>query len=201
MRSGPELSLSREIASLLRLVRIHAEPVAVAPSSAELLDEMERLRGTLASRYAGRAPAEIEGLAPARELYRSFHVDPTRARPSSEALLRRLLQGKPLPSILNAVDLCNLLSLQFLLPLGLYDVEKIQGPVHLRRGLAAESYAWIRKETVSHDFHAATLAGDLYPGAFPRSTLEEYSGTAREAIARHLSDAGAGVEIESKILP
>lgn len=227
MRSVPELSLSREIASQLRVIRIQAEPVAVGPSSGELLEEMERLGGALAARYSGRAPAEIEGLAPARELYRSFHIDPTHTRPSSEALLRRLLQGKPLPSILNAVDLCNLLSLQFLLPLGLYDIEKIQGPVQLRRGLAAESYAGIRKEAVSLEGRPVledsvgpfgnptsdslrtsitTSTRRLWlvifaPGAFPRSTLEEYSSTAREAIARHLSDPGAGVVIESEIFP
>jgi Uncharacterized conserved protein len=225
MRSGPELSLSREIASLLRVVRIQAEPVAVGPSSAELLDEMARLSGALAAQYAGRAPAEIEGLAPARELYRTFHIDPTHTRPSSEALLRRLLQGKPLPSILNAVDLCNLLSLRFLLPLGLYDADRIEGPVKLRLGSADGFYAGIRKDLVSlagrpvledsagpfgnptSDSLRTSITTStrrlwlviFAPGAFPVPKLEEFSQIAREAIARHLSDSGAQVETESEV--
>ena len=227
MRNGPELGLSREIASLIQIARIRAEPVAIGASSVELLEEMEQLRGTLAARYAGRSPGEIEGLGPARELYRSFHIDPTHTRPSSEALLRRLLQGKPLPRILNAVDLCNLLSLKFLLPLGLYDEEKIQGPVVLRRGLAGESYAGIRKEAVSLEGRPVledpvgpfgnptsdslrtsitTSTRRLWlvifaPGAFPRARLEEFSQLACDAIEMHLSEPGGRVETESELLP
>jgi len=227
MRSRPELSLSREIASLIQIVRIQAEPVAIGPSSVELLEEMERLRGVLAARYAGLSPGEIEGLGPARDLYRSFHIDPTHTRPSSEALLRRLLQGKPLPRILNAVDLCNLLSLKFLLPLGLYDEDRIRGPVTLRRGSAGESYAGIRKETVSLEGRPVledpvgpfgnptsdslrtsitTSTRRLWlvifaPGAFPRAMLEEFSQLAQDAMSKHLCQAGSRVETESVILP
>jgi DNA/RNA-binding domain of Phe-tRNA-synthetase-like protein len=133
MRSLPELILSREVENLVRIASIQAEPVAIRPASIELLSEIDGTRGALVAQYAGQSPGEIEGLGRARELYRSFGIDPTHTRPSSEALLRRLLQGKPFPQILNAVDLCNLLSLRFLLPLGLYDAERIQGSVVLRR--------------------------------------------------------------------
>jgi len=82
-------------------------------------------------------------------LYRSFGIDPTRTRPSSEALLRRVLQHKPFPEILNAVDVGNLCSVRFLLPIGLYDGDRIDGDVTLRRGRTGESYAGIRKDDVN----------------------------------------------------
>jgi DNA/RNA-binding domain of Phe-tRNA-synthetase-like protein len=227
MRSATELKLSKDVASLLQIARIQAQPVAIGPSSEDLLHEIERLRSTLTARHAGQAPGQIEGLNPARELYRSFHVDPTHTRPSSEALLRRLLQGKPFPRILNAVDLCNFLSLQFLLPLGLYDAEKIQGSVTLRLGLPSESYAGIRKEVVSLAGRpvlqdslgpfgnptsdslrtSITISTKLLwlvifaPGSYPRATLEGHSQMAREALARHLPEAGGVVETELEILP
>lgn len=227
MQGPAELRLSPDVAKLVRIARIHAEPVAIKPASPELISETERLRDALAARYTGRSPGDIEGLGHARELYRSFRIDPTHTRPSSEALLRRLLQGKLFPRILNAVDLCNLLSLEFLLPLGLYDAEKIQGPVTLRRGLPGESYAGIRKEQVSLEgrpvledssgpfgnptsdslrtaitYSTRRLWLVIFaPGSFPRAKLEEFSQRARDAMALHLSEAGGLVESGSEIYP
>jgi len=107
---------------------------------------METTAAGLLSAHAGQSPGAIPGLAAARELYRAFGIDPTHTRPSSEALLRRVLQGKGLPRILNAVDLCNLCSLRFLLPIGLYDAASVAPPVALRRGRPGETYAGIRKD-------------------------------------------------------
>ena len=144
----PVLSLEPGLEQLCLLGLVVAEPVVVGPAGAELIAEFDRLAAQLGKEYAGREPSEIPGLAPARRLYRTFGVDPTRTRPSSEALLRRILQGKPLPRILNAVDVCNLCSLSFLLPIGLYDRDKIRGRVVLRRGTAGEAYQGIRKDSV-----------------------------------------------------
>jgi DNA/RNA-binding domain of Phe-tRNA-synthetase-like protein len=143
------LTLAGDVAEHVRVAVLAARPVRVGPSSAALLEEMELTRRKLIDRYHGRPPSEIEGLSPARELYRSFGIDPTRTRPSSEALLRRVLQGKPLPVITSAVEVCTLLSLEFLLPMGLYDADRIVGEVVLRRGSPGESYPGIRKEEVN----------------------------------------------------
>jgi len=118
------------------------------PAGAGLDEAMDGLAARLAVEHAGREPSEISGLAPARRLYRAFGVDPTRTRPSSEALLRRVLQGKALPRVINAVDVCNFCSLSFLLPIGLYDLEKVRGTIVLRRGLPEEAYQGIRKDSV-----------------------------------------------------
>jgi len=141
--------IDESVTNLVNLGLIGAGPVSVAESGPGLAGEIERVVGDLSSRHGGKSPAEIEGLSPARELYRSFGVDPTKTRPSSEALLRRVLKGKPFPRISNAVDLCNLCALRFLLSLGLYDVDKIQGEVVLRRGQPGESFDGIRKDPVN----------------------------------------------------
>ena len=139
------------------MVTVEAAPVLTAPAGPALLEETATLARELSERHAGRTPAQIDELAPARDLYRAFGIDPTKTRPSSEALLRRVLHDKPLPRISNAVDVCNLLSLRFLLPLGLYDAAKIDGQVELRRGLPGESYAGIRKDEVHLDCRPALV--------------------------------------------
>jgi DNA/RNA-binding domain of Phe-tRNA-synthetase-like protein len=174
MNAGPDsdgitLSLDENVRRLLRVGAVAISPVQIGPSSVDLLQELDELGSDLAGKWAGQAPAEIDALKPARELYKSFGIDPTKTRPSSEALLRRVLRSKPLPRIMNAVDLCNLLSLSFLLPLGLYDSAKIVGEVTLRRGGEGEAYPGIRKETVH--LHGRPVLSDRR-GAFGNPTSD-----------------------------
>ncbi len=220
------MNLAAEVRPLLRAGLVRAEPVAVGPAGPDLLGEIDRTAAALAAEHEGRQPSEIPGLGPARDLYRAFRIDPTRTRPSSEALLRRVLQGKSLPRILNAVDLCNLLSLQFLLPLGLYDSGKIRGEVTLRRGAPGESYPGIRKDEVhvegrpvlvdsegpfgnptSDSFRTAVTAGTrslwlviFAPAGFPETTLEDFTRRAAEAFSRHLSPPGGTSLTETQVL-
>jgi DNA/RNA-binding domain of Phe-tRNA-synthetase-like protein len=210
------LSLADDVRGLLQVGLVSTSPVKVAPSSDLLLQEMEQLASALAENWSGRAPAEIDILAPARELYKSFGIDPTKTRPSSEALLRRVLRSKPLPRIMNAVDLCNMLSLSFMLPLGLYDSAKVDGEVLLRRGKAGESYPGIRKDEVhvegrpvlcdrlgpfgnpTSDSLRTAVGGDtgglwlviFAPFSVPRGVMEANVKEAGESMARHLSAAG-----------
>lgn len=120
----------------------HAEPPGFRT-------EVDAVCAELAERWAGRQPAQIPQLAAARRLYRATGLDPTRHRPSSEALLRRVLQGKGLYALDPVVDTGNLFSLRSGYPLGLYDRDRLQGPVALRLGGVGESYAGIRKGPVN----------------------------------------------------
>jgi DNA/RNA-binding domain of Phe-tRNA-synthetase-like protein len=79
-----------------------------------------------------------------RTMYKRVGLDPTRNRPSSEALLRRVRRGDPLPRINSMVDVCNWCSLEFQLPYGLYDAARLEGDVELRRGRDGECYARTR---------------------------------------------------------
>lgn len=124
--------------------------------------ETGRLAEQLRAAHAGKQPARIEGLAEARALYKSFGVDPSRHRPSSEALLRRVLKGQSLYRISNAVDACNLNSLRALLPVGMYDLDRIEGDIVLRTGREGEEYPGIRKGMV----HLAGRLG-LFDAAGP----------------------------------
>lgn len=96
-----------------------------------------------------RSGADLEPhLAATRSMYRRLGIDPTKTRPSSEALLRRVKKGDTLPRINTLVDICNWCSAEFQLPYGLYDRDKIDGDVELRLGRDGEEYAGIRKDAV-----------------------------------------------------
>lgn len=86
----------------------------------------------------------------ARGLYRKFGLDPTRVRPSSEALLRRMKKGESLPRVNSLVDVANALSVQLQVPVGLYDMDKVKGDeLVIRLGSDGEGYRGIGKEQVN----------------------------------------------------
>ena len=91
-------------------------------------------------------PAES---AAVRTMYKKVGIDPTKTRPSNEALLRRVRKGDTIPRINSAVDIVNWCSLEFQLPYGLYDAAKIDGGVTMRLGKDGERYAGIRKDDVN----------------------------------------------------
>jgi DNA/RNA-binding domain of Phe-tRNA-synthetase-like protein len=107
--------------------------------------ELEVARATQAARSG-----TVGDPARARALYRRFGTDPTRMRPSSEALLRRLKKGEPLPRVNSLVDVANALSVQLQVPVGLYDMDKASGDgLSIRLGKDGEGYTGIRKERVN----------------------------------------------------
>jgi DNA/RNA-binding domain of Phe-tRNA-synthetase-like protein len=111
--------------------------------------EVERLCATLRERYGEGKSSEVPGAADARTLYKALGIDPTKTRPSNEALLRRALKGEALYRINTLVDALNLVSLREQLPFGLYDLDRVRPPVLLRRGAAGEGYEGIRKGLVN----------------------------------------------------
>lgn len=93
---------------------------------------------------------EVASTDRARELYRRFGTDPTRTRPSSEALLRRLRKGEGLPRVNSLVDVANAMSVQLQVPVGLYDLDKVKGDeLVIRLGVKGETYEGIGKEHVN----------------------------------------------------
>jgi len=87
---------------------------------------------------------EHPAVAALRRLFRQAGCDPTRYRPSSEALLRRVLKGEELPAIQPLVDLNNCLSLDLACPACVMNVPNLEPPFVLRAGLPGEAYASLR---------------------------------------------------------
>lgn len=212
-----------EIAGRVRLAVLSASGLTVRGHDPGVWAEMDRVAETYRMRWAGRAPGEIPELQAARELYRRTGVDPTKLRPSSEALLRRVLRGETLYRINALVDTCNLCSLEFLLPIGLYDRDRVRGPITARLGRAGESYESLGKgryavegrlalfdeagpfgsptndsrRTAVTEATTACLMVIFAPAPYPRSRLAEHAG---QAAARLRQFTGAPA-VEEILLP
>jgi DNA/RNA-binding domain of Phe-tRNA-synthetase-like protein len=154
-------TLAPELSSIVR-------PGVIWLADAVVVERDGRLDGPLSAAEASvraHPPAEI---AAVRTMYKRVGLDPTKTRPSSEALLRRVRKGDSLPRINSMVDVCNWCSLEFQLPYGLYDAAQIEGDVELRIGRAGESYPGIRKDAVHVEGRIA-LADRVGPFGNPTS--------------------------------
>ena len=93
---------------------------------------------------------DISGIAATRRVYRACGKDPSRYRPASEALIRRILQGKKLYQIDTLVDLINLASIVYGYSIGGFDADKMVGEqLTLGIGKADEPYEGIGRGLIN----------------------------------------------------
>jgi DNA/RNA-binding domain of Phe-tRNA-synthetase-like protein len=145
------VTVASELAGRVRLGVVALDGVTVRDADPGLAAEIAAYGSELRRLYPDARSAEVPGAADARALYKDLGLDPTKVRPSNEALLRRVLKGEALYTVNTLVDALNLCSLRAQLPFGLYDLDRVEGSVMLRRGLPGESYEGIRKAAVNVD--------------------------------------------------
>lgn len=131
----------------VKLGVVEADALRIAPAD----EALARLMGEVCERkrreFTVESLAESEATRAVRAMFRAWSVDPSKYRPSSEALLRRVVQGKGLYRVSNAVDIGNLGSIETAWPFGCYDRARIHPPVAFREGALGESYEGIGKRT------------------------------------------------------
>jgi DNA/RNA-binding domain of Phe-tRNA-synthetase-like protein len=145
---APEFAIDPSLAGRVRLGLLLIEGVSVRENDAALAARIDAECAALCARYGEGKSSEVPGTEDARTLYKALGMDPTKTRPSNEALLRRALKGEPLYRINTLVDALNLASLREQLPFGLYDLARIAASVTLRLGGPGEAYEGIRKGLV-----------------------------------------------------
>ncbi len=100
-----------------------------------------------------------------RDFYWRIGIDPTKRRPSGEALARRILSGGMLPKINNLVDAGNLASAKTLIPIGIYDLDKVLGKLVLRfakEGEVFEDFKGSKKTLTQRDIVLSDELGPIH---------------------------------------
>ncbi|MBB5326303.1 DNA/RNA-binding domain of Phe-tRNA-synthetase-like protein [Anoxybacillus tepidamans] len=92
--------------------------------------------------------SQIKELAEWRAIFKAIGTDPSRYRPSSESLYRRIQKQQFIPSIHSAADVNNFFSLYYKIPIGIYDAEQINGNILIDIGTDEDEYLAINGRTV-----------------------------------------------------
>ncbi len=127
---------------------------------------------------------EIPNIKESRQAYKAFGKDPSRYRVSSEALLRRIGQGKGLYEVNTVVDVNNLISIQSGFSVGSYDADKIGEELVFRVGRDKETYKGIGKDEIKID--GLPVLADTH-GAIGSSTSDSERAMITETAAEVLT--------------
>ena len=98
-----------------------------SPYCEELWQEIKALGERYRSELTTESLKDMTSIAATRRVYKACGKDPSRYRPASEALIRRMLQGKELYQRDTLVDLVNLASIAYGYSIGGFDADKFVG--------------------------------------------------------------------------
>ncbi|MGJ7923247.1 B3/B4 domain-containing protein [Neobacillus sp. LXY-4] len=139
-----EIQLSANICSIIpnfKIGVIHYDQIAVGESPQMVKGRLQLFQESIYfDLLDGKSVTELEGIREWREIFKKAGKDPNRYRHSAEALYRRVQKQNYLQPVHSAIDLNNFFSLEYQVPIGIYDAEKITGDVTIRIGGDNEVY-------------------------------------------------------------
>jgi DNA/RNA-binding domain of Phe-tRNA-synthetase-like protein len=129
---------------------IHATGVHNHPTPPRLAAAFNAETLAVRTRIGETPLSELPTLAAWRKVFRGFGVDPTQYRSAAEALLRRLTKQGELPSIGTLVDLANLVSIRYALPVAVFDQRGISGGTTVRFARGDEHWTDLGSSQAEH---------------------------------------------------
>jgi DNA/RNA-binding domain of Phe-tRNA-synthetase-like protein len=142
--------------------------IRIQPSRPGIIQWIEKILSDFRIKFKVEDISSIPVIAETKDAYRKLGKDPSRYRPSAEALCRRIAGGKSLFRVNNAVDILNAISIVSGYSIGGYDCEKITGDVVLGKGKDKEPYQAIGRGDLNI-FNLPVLRDDLGPFGSPTS--------------------------------
>ncbi|WP_425281661.1 B3/B4 domain-containing protein [Planococcus maritimus] len=134
---NPEMT---EILPDFKIGIIHYNNITVSDSPQMLKGRLQLFQEQLFFDMDDKELTDFPGLLEWRLAWKALGGDPSRYRPSAEALYRRVRKQNYLDPVNSAIDMNSFLSLQYEIPLGLYDASQIEGDVEIGLGTVEDRY-------------------------------------------------------------
>jgi DNA/RNA-binding domain of Phe-tRNA-synthetase-like protein len=129
---------------------VSATAVENGPAPGSLAEAFAEAQRAALARIGETPLSELPSLAAWRRTFAAFGVDPTKYRSAAEALLRRLTKQGEIPSLSLLVDLGNLVSIRYGLPVAMFDQRQVTGGTTVRFASGSERFTDLGSETVDH---------------------------------------------------
>jgi DNA/RNA-binding domain of Phe-tRNA-synthetase-like protein len=139
LRVEVERSLSAKHPGLLALMSSISD-LTVRPSSIDLEKLKLEVVADVRARYTLEKLKDFPTIHAYREFFWRVGIDPTKVRPAAEALIRRILAGRAIPTINTLVDAYNLASIKTCIALAAFDDAKLHSPLLMRSAEAGEEF-------------------------------------------------------------
>ncbi|OIK09748.1 hypothetical protein BIV60_22965 [Bacillus sp. MUM 116] len=119
---------------------IEYENITVGDSPQMVKGRLQLFQESIYFELENKNVTELPGIQEWRSVFKKTGKDPNRYRHSAEALYRRVQKQNYLVPMQSAIDLNNFFSLQYQVPIGIYDMTKLKGSVMIRLGTEGEEY-------------------------------------------------------------
>lgn len=130
----------------LKVLVERVEGVGVAGSLSTLEEFKRTVIKDVSEKYSLETLKDVQVFRAYRDFFWRVGIDPTKVRPASEALIRRVLAGKPLPTINTFVDAYNLASIKSEVALAAFDASRLEGELAMRLAREGEDFLGIGME-------------------------------------------------------
>jgi DNA/RNA-binding domain of Phe-tRNA-synthetase-like protein len=134
----------------IRAGLVHATGLANGASPPELVAEYLTEQHAVVARLADTPIAELPSIAAWRRAFAQFGVKPTQYRAAAEALLRRLSKQGDIPSINTLVDMGNLISIRYAMPVAVFDQAGIARPTTVQFATGEERFTDLGSSEAIH---------------------------------------------------
>ena len=139
---------------------ILAHDLRNGPTPHSLLTLYQEEQQTVKERLVETPLSQLPSLSAWRAAMRAFGVEPTQYRSAAEALLRRLTKKGDIPSINTLVDLGNLVSIRYALPVAVFDTRALRDPVTVHFATGNERYTTLGEEAEEHPVPGEVVFSD-----------------------------------------
>lgn len=137
IRIAPEIT---ELISDFKIGFIQYKGISVGESPQMLKGRLQLFQESIYFELEDKKLTDFPGIHEWRQIFKKTGKDPNRYRHSAEALYRRIHKQNYLQPVNSAIDLNNFFSLQYEIPIGIYDSKKLNDPLTLRLGYDGEEY-------------------------------------------------------------
>ncbi|MCO0597462.1 phenylalanine--tRNA ligase beta subunit-related protein [Peribacillus butanolivorans] len=138
-----EINISANLSSKIpdfKVGIITYENIEVGPSPQMVKGRLQLFQEALFFDLDEKELTDFPGIKEWRKIFKTTGTNPSRYRPSVEALYRRVKKQNYLTSIHSAIDLNNFFSLLYEVPIGIYDADKLTGDISIKIGESTDEY-------------------------------------------------------------
>lgn len=167
----------------IKIGMIHYTKIVVSDSPQMIKGRTQLYQENLYLEMQEMPVTERPGIAEWRKLWKQLGADPNRYRHAAESLMRRIAKQNYLTPVHSAVDLNNFFSLQYEIPIGIYDVEKLEGNISIALGDEETGYEGLngRYNSLQHMLYASDQHG-AFGSPFVDSTRTAVTEQTTEAL-------------------
>ena len=124
----------------LQVIEEYVDGVRVGESGVELQEFKDAICAEVKRKYSLESLNDVSIFRSYRDFFWKVGIDPTKIRPAAEALVRRILAGKPIPLINNVVDSYNLASIKTEVALAAFNRDELKGGLLMRTAKSGERF-------------------------------------------------------------